>query len=112
MRNMSFMLTTEQIRNRTKSVTRRMGWSFLKPGDKVQAVEKGMGIRKGEKMNKICTIVIVSNTPEMLIKITPEEVIKEGFPGKSPNWFIDMFCKSHKKCTPVTVINRIEFKYE
>jgi len=25
-RNMSFMLTTEQIKNRTKTVTRRLGW--------------------------------------------------------------------------------------
>ena len=43
-RNMSFMLTTEQVRNKTKTVTRRLGWWFLKPGEIVNAVEKGMGL--------------------------------------------------------------------
>lgn len=39
MRNMSFALTTPQILNRSKTVTRRAGWSFLKPGDIVCAVQ-------------------------------------------------------------------------
>ena len=48
MRNMSFAMTTEAVRNQTKTVTRRFGWWFLKPGDMVQPVEKAMGLRKGE----------------------------------------------------------------
>jgi len=32
-RNISFALTTQQVRNRTKTVTRRAGWLFLKAGD-------------------------------------------------------------------------------
>ena len=32
-RNMSFTLTTWQIREQTKTVTRRKGWQFLKPGE-------------------------------------------------------------------------------
>ncbi len=111
MRNMSFMLTTEQTKNRSKTVTRRLGWKFLKPGDQVMAVEKSQGLKKGEKIKRICVLVIISNTPEMLCKITPAEVTMEGFPGKSPEWFIDMFCRSHKNCTPETYVNRIEFKY-
>lgn len=35
MRNMSFALTTKQIINRTKTITRRFGWWFLRPGDKI-----------------------------------------------------------------------------
>jgi len=31
------MLTTAQIKNRTKTVTRRTGWAFLKPGDIVNS---------------------------------------------------------------------------
>lgn len=38
-RNMSFALTTSQIRDRSKTVTRRFGWWFLVPGDQVWAVE-------------------------------------------------------------------------
>jgi len=33
MRNMSFSLTTQQCREMTKDVTRRLGWAILKPGD-------------------------------------------------------------------------------
>lgn len=32
-RNMSFMLTVEQYRNQTKTVTRRNGWRFSKVDD-------------------------------------------------------------------------------
>lgn len=111
MRNMSFMLTTEQIKNRTKCVTRRMGWGFLKPGDLVQAVEKGMGLKKGEKIKKLCVIRIKSNTPMELYGIDEYEVIDEGFPGRSPLWFVHMFCKSHKGCFANSLVNRIEFEY-
>lgn len=43
MRNMSFSLTTDQIRGRTKTVTRRLGWRFLQSGDQVQACVKSRG---------------------------------------------------------------------
>ena len=46
-RNMSFALTTEQFKARTKTVTRRFGWWFLKPGDVVRGVEKAMGLKPG-----------------------------------------------------------------
>lgn len=111
MRNMSFMLTTEQFKNRTKIVTRRLGWWFLEHGDTVQAVEKGMGLKKGETVVKLGLIYIISTHPQQLDLITEKEVAREGFPGKSPEWFIDMFCKSHKKCTPQTLVNRIYFSY-
>jgi hypothetical protein len=45
---MSFALTTEQVRNRTKTVTRRVGWRFAKVGDVVQPVVKAQGLKKGE----------------------------------------------------------------
>ena len=42
-RNMSFAMTTQQVKDQTKDVTRRFGWLFLKPGDILQPVEKAMG---------------------------------------------------------------------
>lgn len=42
MRNMSFALTKRQVLERTKTVTRRLGWEKLRPGDLVRAVEKGV----------------------------------------------------------------------
>lgn len=60
MRNMSFALTTDQFLAGTKTVTRRLGWKFLKPGDRVMACEKCMGLRKGEKIRRLGEIEIVS----------------------------------------------------
>jgi hypothetical protein len=112
MRNMSFMLTTEQIRNRTKTVTRRRwpSWGRLKPGDLIQACERCQGLGAGGKVKRICVLRIVKNAPESLTPISQDEVNLEGFPNMDPDRFVEMFCK-HMKCVPTTVVNRIEFEY-
>ncbi|KKN73192.1 hypothetical protein LCGC14_0403650 [marine sediment metagenome] len=110
MRNMSFAMTTEQVKARTKTVTRRFGWWFLKPGDKVQAVEKAMGLKKGQKIQRIAVIKIVSTRPEPLDEITKNDCIKEGFPEFEPSDFVRMICEHYKQDSK-RVINRIEFKY-
>lgn len=109
-RNMSFMLTTEQVRNKTKTVTRRLGWWFLKPGDILNAVEKCQGLKKGEKVKRICQIRIVDTTSYPLYYIPRGDVVKEGFPDMVHNDFINMFMKE-MKCGYSQKINRIEFKY-
>jgi len=110
MRNMSFMLTTQQVRDRKKTVTRRIGWWFLKPGDRLMACVKCQGLGKGGKIEKLCEIEVVSVHGEELKWIEPEDVAREGFPGMTPYGFIKMFCH-HMKCDPGMVVNRIEFKY-
>lgn len=109
-RNMSFAMTTEQIRNRTKTVTRRFGWNFLKPGDVVQAVEKAMGLKKGDKIVRLALLEIVSVRTEPLECITREDVVREGFPDWSPKQFIDMLVE-HYDVLPWAPVNRIEFRY-
>ena len=109
-RNMSFMITKRQVRNRTKTVTRRLGWAFLKPGDIVNAVEQGMGLKKGEKVKRICQIRIKSTRWEPLYQITKEECVKEGFPNMSPQDFILMFRRLNK-VRATRPVNRIEFGY-
>lgn len=109
-RNMSFMLTTEQIKNRTKTVTRRLGWKFLKVGDILNAVEKCQGLKKGEKIKKLCQIRVVRVSREELWEVTDEDVKKEGFPEMNCYEFIDMF-KKEMKCTGLTTVTRIEFEY-
>lgn len=96
---------------RRKSVTRRLGWWFLRPGDVVMAVEKTMGLKKGEHMKKIYPIEIVSVRTEPLTEITPDDLILEGFPEMIVSQFVEMFCATHKGCTPETLVNRIEFRY-
>ncbi len=89
-RNMSFAMTTEQARNKTKDVTRRFGWWFLKEGDVIQQVEKAMGLKKGEEIKKIHLIRVISTRCEPLNAITQEDVIREGFPDWTPKRFIEM----------------------
>lgn len=108
-RNMSFMLTTEQMYAGTKCVTRRLGWWGLKQGDIVNAVEKGMGLKKGEKVKIIRQIRVVSARPQRLDRITTDDCAREGFPDLTPDAFITMFCK-HNRCGPGTEVNRIEFE--
>lgn len=109
MRNMSFMLTTEQFINGSKDVTRRIGWTFLKPGDRVRAVRKAMGLKKGEKIEVLGIIEIVSTRPEELGDITADDVRREGFGGMSRESFVGMFC-DHMGCDSLEIVNRIEFK--
>lgn len=108
--NMAFSITTRQMYDETKDVTRRLGWWKLKAGDIVIAVEKGMGLKKGEKVKKIYPIEIISAYPEPLNYISAAEVVREGFPELSIRDFITMFMKSHKGCKPDTMVNRIEFR--
>lgn len=112
-RNMSFMLTTEQMYNKTKTVTRRLGWAFLKPGDIIQAVEKCQGLKKGQKIKKICLIRIVSTWNEPLYEIywRKGEMEKEGFPKMQPEEFVKMFQKANKKIPSSCDVNRIEFEF-
>lgn len=113
MRNMSFAMTTEAIKNGTKTVTRRYGWKFLKPGDVVRPVMKAMGLKKGEKVTPLRgPIRIVSVRREPLLAIVKETngAAVEGFPHMSEYEFVDMLCK-HYRSDPVDKVTRIEFEY-
>jgi len=106
MRVISFSETTNQIRNRTKTVTRRAGWLHLKPGDKLRAVVKAMGLRKGEHVEDLCTIEVVSVRREPVCAITPEDVVREGFPDWTPAQFVDLYrringCDADALCTRI-----------
>lgn len=110
MRNISFMLTVQQFKDRTKTVTRRNGWIFLKVGDQLMGCEKCQGLKKGEKINRLGPIEVVSFRRESLDAITQEDVIREGFPEMTPADFVAMYTK-HNKCKPSTIVTRIEYKY-
>lgn len=109
-RNMSFSLTIKQFKARTKTVTRRFGWYFLKPGDVVRGVEKAMGLKPGEKIKPLGMIRIVSVRTEPLNDITPDDVVREGFPEWTPEQFVAMLVE-HYSVSPTVMVNRIQFKY-
>jgi len=116
MRNISFALTTEQVKNRTKTVTRRIGWKNLKPGTLLQPVEKAQGLKKGEHVTKIGgPIKVVSVRQEPLREmyhaaIGLREARYEGFPHLNGKQFVAFFCE-HNGCTPDDEVTRIEFEY-
>lgn len=109
-RNISFAMTTQQVQDRTKDVTRRFGWWFLKPGDVLCGVKKAMGLRKGEQIERLCMIEVVSVRAEPLNAITQGDVHREGFPDWTPHDFVQMLVK-HYRCDPTKTVNRIEFRY-
>lgn len=109
-RNMSFAMTTNQIKKRSKTVTRRFGWWFLRPGDVVRGVEKAMGLKKGEQVKELELVRIVSTRAEPLSAITQEDVAREGFPQWTPEQFVQMLVK-HYRVHPDATVNRIEFEY-
>ena len=111
MKNISFALTTAQVRARQKTVTRRLGWLKAKPGDLLQPVVKGMGLKKGQTVERIGgPIRLVAVRRELLRAIDSDDVVREGFPSMTPDEFVAMFC-DHNGCTPDTEIARIEFEY-
>lgn len=111
------MLTTRQVREHTKDVTRRLNWLDLKVGDRLQGCEKCQGRKPGEPLVRLCVVEVVTVRREPLRRMTDDptygkaECIREGFPEMTPEQFVTMFCESHHKCTPDTTITRIEFKY-
>ena len=109
MRNMSFSLTTPQFLEGSKTVTRRLGWRFLKPGDRVRAVEKAQGLKRGERVKPLGVIEIVSVRDEPLDAIDADDCRREGFPDLSPGQFVEMFCGS-MGCKPSSLVRRIEFR--
>jgi hypothetical protein len=119
---MSFLLTTDAIIDRSKTVTRRQGWLRLKVGDIVQPVRKCMGLRPGEKVERLgAPIRIVDIRREPLNAMVMheaygrDEVRLEGFEGHpiwgTPEGFVLQFCRSHQGCMPHTVVTRIQFEY-
>lgn len=109
-RNMSFALTTKQIMDRSKTVTRRLGWDFLKAGDILNACEKCQGLKKGEKIKRLCQIRVVRTEQVLLCDMLPLDCEKEGFPQLDKEAFISMFIKE-MECHRASFVNRIEFEY-
>lgn len=121
MRNMSFMLTIDQMESQKKDVTRRLGWWYLLEKDLqhteelIMAVQKSQGLKKGDKIQRIHPIRILHARREPLSLLTEDlsygysELLREGFQDIHPRHFVEFFCETHKGCTPQTEVNRIEF---
>jgi len=109
-RLMAVSLTEQQVRARTKTVTRRAGWRMLRPGDRLTLCKKVMGRRRGEPLDRIALVEVISVRREPLNAITPADVAAEGFPQWTPAQFVAFFCHTHR-CQPGSEVARIEWRY-
>jgi hypothetical protein len=92
---MAISLIESQVRDRTKTVTRRVGWRMLRVGDQLTLCRKVMGRRCREPLNMI----------------TAADVAAEGFPQMTSVEFVAFFCHAHRGCSPGTEVTRIEWRY-
>jgi hypothetical protein len=110
-RLMAVSLTEPQVRARTKTVTRRAGWRMLRVGDQLTLCRKVMGRRRGEPLERIAAVKVVSLRREPLDAISAADVAAEGFPQWTPEEFVSFFCRTHRGCGPGTEVTRIEWRY-
>lgn len=97
-RRMSCSLTIDQVRAHTKTVTRRHvdTWKHLKAGDRLTLIEKGMGLKEGEKQVVLADVEIIDVRVEPLRFVCSRgELAAEGFPDIAAWAFIQWWCKSH-----------------
>lgn len=115
-RLMSFAATVPQVEDRTKTVTRRLGWKFLKAGDVLWAVDRNP--RNGGDWRKLAMIEVVDVRQEKLWLICEQnrsrnpkdELAKEGFPAMTEVEFLNLFCRIND-CLSTDLVTRIEFRY-
>jgi len=105
-RRMSFSKTLPQMRDYTKTVTRRFGWKSLKVGDVITAIEKGMGLAKGERQVVMHDIEVQDVRRERLDAIDAADLEREGFPGMTPADFFKLI-----GAKPDRILTRIEFRH-
>lgn len=108
-KRMSFALTERQYLDGSKDVTRRLRWEHLVAGERLTAVRKGMGLKRGEKQVVLGDFEVVSVRWEPVDAITQAECDREGFPEMTPAAFVAFFCAANK-CDSTTVVKRIEFR--
>ena len=107
---MSVSLTEQAVVERRKTVTRRLGWRFLKVGDRVTLCRKVMGRKPGEPLVRLADVEIVDVRREPLTSITRSDVDREGFQGWSPASFV-LFFMEKMGCGLGQEVTRIEWRY-
>ena len=116
---MSCSMTIPQVRDGSKTVTRRAPatWEQLQVGDHLVLIEKGMGLPKGAKQVAIREAVVVDVRLEQLASVTEAECAAEGFPDMTPTEFMVFWANGHsvRWSDPsellAVVCRRIEWRY-
>lgn len=114
---MSFHATVEAFRNRSKTVTRRLRWNTLRPGDLLMGVNKSpFALRPGETLDRLGVVEVLDTRRERLDLIDLADVKREGltFVGMPtsewPRLFVELMGEKYG-IAPDTIVNRIEFRH-
>lgn len=118
---MSVSHTEAAVVARTKTVTRRLGWLFLKPGDRVTLCRTVMGRKAGEPLVRLAEVEIVSVRRERLREMTQADMSREGVApdhirpggwvyGPTVNDWIHWFATT-MGCSISDEVTRIEWRY-
>jgi len=111
-RNMSFSMTTEQVRNGTRPSP--AAWAGATPTRRTAVGgREGAGLRKGEKIKRIRMIRVVSIEAEPLEDLYEYPDARRRWPARgfrawSPGSFLHLFCE-YNGVTLNGWVNRIEF---
>jgi hypothetical protein len=70
-------LAESQVRDRTKTVTRRTEWRTLRPGDQLTLCRKVMARRPGDPLERIATVEVTSVRREPLDAARTQEKTEE-----------------------------------
>jgi hypothetical protein len=108
---MSVAFTEQAVVERRKTVTRRKGWLFVKPGDHLTLCRKVMGRKKGEPLVRVAEVEVVDVRREPLAEITDADVALEGFPQMDRVEFINKFFVGAQGIYPHEEVTRIEWRY-
>lgn len=106
-------LTEQAVRSRRKTVTRLLGWSFLRPGERLVLCRKVTGGRAGEPgepLVRLTQVEVANVRREPAGGHRPRNVAAEDFPDWSRDRFIAFFC-APMRCRPSTKLTWIEWRY-
>jgi hypothetical protein len=109
---MSVALTEAAVRDRSKTVTRRLGWTFLKPGDRLTLCRKVMGRKAGEPLVRIAEVEVVDVRRERLSAMTDDDVAREAvdiLATTAAGW-VRWFAYT-MRCPEDAEVTRIEWRY-
>lgn len=109
-RLMSVSQTVAAVELRQKTVTRRLGWRFLRAGDQLQLCRKVQGRKRGEPLHRIAMVEVVSVHREPLQYISRGDVVREGFPHMTRDQFLDFYTTTFG-VDRGTWVTRIEWRY-
>jgi hypothetical protein len=121
---MSVAFTEQAVIERRKTVTRRKGWQFLKPGERLTLCRKVQGRRSSdgtvEPLVRLAEVEVVSVTRESLRRLydwendpiyATREIAAEGFLGMGPALFVHTYFVEAQDMSVDDFVTRIEWRY-